>query len=81
MKKAVRLFSWQIQTPRVIIDTNEMSISLFNSSDLGVTVDNVGLATIHRAKIEGELIMQDPATGNWFQFRPDSTGTLVGTPV
>ena len=66
---------------RVEINTNDSSISVLNHSDLGVVVDNEGLVTIHRAKIEGELIMQNPDTGNWFSFRPDATGNLVGTPV
>ncbi len=71
----------QVQTPRLLIDINAMSVSLLNSSDLGVTVDNNGLATIQRAAVNGALFLQNPATGNWFSYQPDDLGVLVPTPV
>lgn len=71
----------QTQVPYLELNFADMSVSVFNSSDLGVTVDNSGLVTVHRSKIEGELIMQSPESGQWFSFRPNAAGALVGIPI
>lgn len=43
------------QFPRLETDFQAFSISLLNSSDLGVIVDNSGLTTIHELTVEGAL--------------------------
>ncbi len=67
---------------RLEIDHQAMSISLLNHSDLGLVVDNGGLTTIHRAKVEGDIEVGGApiltsAGGNKFRLAVDDNGNLV----
>ena len=76
-----RISDDQVQVPYLELNFQDLSVSLLNSSDIGLTVDNAGLTTIQRVAVNGVLYLQNPGTGNWFSYQPDENGNLVPTPV
>ncbi len=70
---------------RLEIDVAAKSISIFNSSDLGVTCDNLGVTTIHILKVEGDaqvqaLILPSP-NGTLFRCTPDDNGNWINVAI
>jgi hypothetical protein len=69
------------QTARLEFDQQAISVSLLNSSDLGVIVDNNGLTTIHDLSVElgvkcSAVFMPSP-NGTVFKITPDDNGNLI----
>jgi hypothetical protein len=73
------------QTARLQFDQQAISVSLLNSSDLGVIVDNNGLTTIHDLAVENgikcsTLFMQSP-NGTLFRCSLDNNGNWINVAV
>ena len=65
---------------RVEIDYRKLSISLFNSSDLGLTCDNNGLTTIHQLAVEGSVEFATQAgVGGGAQLGIDGVGPWIAS--
>jgi hypothetical protein len=67
------------QTARLEFDQEAISVSLLNSSDLGLTVDNSGLTTVFSLKTP-VLYMPSP-NGTLFKITPDDNGNLLSVAV
>jgi hypothetical protein len=73
------------QTARLEFDQQAISVSLLNSSDLGVIVDNNGLTTIHDLAVENgikcsTLFMKSP-NGTLFRCSLDDNGNWINVAV
>ena len=70
---------------RLEIDVAAKSISILNSSDLGVTCDNAGTTTIHILKVDGDaqvqaLVLPSPS-GTLFRCAVDDNGNWINVAV
>ena len=68
----------QVQVPYLEINFRDMSVSLFNSSDIGVTVDNIGFTNAQHLNVSGQVSLASGVEGG-AQFGIDGVGPWIAS--